>query len=141
MKVLSVWHRLLIYFIRQKNVILKDLTDITYVSGEDIKELASWPKEDVIKVLDRLNAAADISNCPWCILHRDKARHCPDCGYGKRNEWCESPNRSGNYKKIINKLKRSSLIPAFNGLTHLTPVKDLTSDIKLIYTILPHILT
>ena len=147
MKVLTVWHKLLIYFIRQKNEILRNITGITYVSRDDIMELATWSKTDVIKVLDNLSSEADICNCPWCILYRDVKSKCKNCEYGKRNVWCESPDRMGNYRKILTNLRERKIIGETNpltkqpeGLTNVRSIVALTDNVKFTYRAMHYIL-
>lgn len=139
MKVLTVYHKLLIYFINRKNKILKDLTGFDYVTSEDLKELISWPKEDVKKFLSNMHELTDIGNCPWCAVYLQQPR-CPDCGYGKRNGWCEKSLPRSRYLKILIYIRTAKIIGKDEGIHNIPSVVKLIKETVAMYRILPYII-
>ena len=115
----------LIIFIKLKNSRIKKITDIDYITNEDIKDIESWDIELCDKVYKKLEI--NINNirnhnfsgltCPWCIIYYeidndydDINGYCdPDCGYLIRHGNCFIENslyQTINFKNITNALTR-----------------------------------
>lgn len=91
---------------------IKHLTNIDYITDEDIEEVKTWSNEICTQILDcmynelcKLHYKEDHVICPWCIKidYRTKDRYCATCKYGKRHGVCWL-GYSNTYQSILNQL-------------------------------------
>lgn len=142
MRTLTPWHRLLIYFLKEKNRIIRSFAGIDYIFPDDIKEIADLRKDDVKKCLASIvkpGNIADCHSCPWCILSEGT---CKFCGYSKRHSKCGDPSgrydRSSTYSKVKGILIDKNYI--CSNLYDLSGLKTLTGEVRAVYKILPSLL-
>ena len=139
MRILTVWHRLLILFLKRKNEILQTLTGITYVSDVDMEEVKTWSKADVKKVLDNMTTNGDRYSCPWCIINDYKTDYeCVCCSYGTRNQICAV--YTSTYKRILKYMESNGLNSSSAGICSNQDIKYLIEEFIKINKLLPEIL-
>lgn len=132
MRTLTIYHRLLIYFLKRKNTILESHTGITYILKSDLSNAADFSKEQVINFLNGLCAANDKVCCPWCVILEN---NCRECGYGFQHGRCAPlgiGKSSNTYGEIADNLGRK--------IYQLKEIQDLIKDIRVIYKAIPYIL-
>ena len=150
MRILTVWHRLLIFYIKRKNEIIENLTGITYVGKEDIEDIKTWSKADVKKALSIIgHTDKDGDDCPWCSVY-GKLFNCSitkddglsySCTYAKRHGWCREDNNGSTYRRLKYVLaNRMQINNKYSGFNKIQAVKDLSLYIKSAMEILPEIL-
>jgi hypothetical protein len=107
MKEKSIYHGLLIYFLEEKNKIIKERTGISLVENLDMEEVRNWELYKVLKFFNNMTTIgwhSDIELCPWCANHYNDSTDCRDCGYGFRHGHCivsGKINPGSNYGRII----------------------------------------
>jgi len=122
MKEKSTLHELLVFFLKEKNRIIKEITGINLFNDRDYKEVYNLPEKKTLEFLSKLKRYDDdIHICPWCLFHVLTKKTCSKCGYGKRHNRCIDPD--SNYTKIINRLKKHNL----HSISNIVEIKDLVN--------------
>ena len=107
--------RKLVRFIKLKDKIIKELTGISYIDEEDIRDILSWYEEmceAVIKEMlrNKIYKANDATICPWCMedyLSDYSERYCEGCEYALRHGNCADDESL--YKKIYYTAEEKSI--------------------------------
>lgn len=102
--------RLLEFFLKAKNDMVKDFTGIDIFDEEDYKDVLGWPDGMIsvfFTVFEISDEAKDIIMCPWCVHFSNK--DCVGCGYKERNGRCMTTtglfvNKKSRYGRIIHTL-------------------------------------
>lgn len=136
-KELTIFHKLLIFYLKRKNELVKDLTGLSYVYVADLREAESWGLLIVTKVLYRIGGTNDSQNCPWCIIHHN---NCNGCQYGKRHGRCilsTDNSKPTRYKNIVRRLIKRNYINANNeGICSVRNIKKFNNEVNTTYKIL-----
>lgn len=108
MKEQSILHGLVLFFLREKNRIIKENCGIDMFNDGDYDEVCHWPEEKVLDFLLNLKEerfSSDTSICPWCVFyHTLKRDTCTGCEYMERHGQCITifDNHGGSVSILIN---------------------------------------
>lgn len=136
MRMLSVWHRLLFYFLRKKGEILQKYTGQVYITHDDKEDIASWSRDDVKAALNSVSTpgiVADSVTCPWCIKFDNS---CKSCSYGQRHGVCIDDGAHSTYRKI----KSALAWRIRRDLAELPELQKLSDEIKTVMGVVPEII-
>lgn len=108
-------------FVHHKKEVIKELTDIDYITDEDEEELKGWSAEDIVVVANGFyKKGGDMYACPWCLLfeHKYDKDKCEHCTYGKRHGKCNGDDEN-DYSEVIHSLIIKGILkpgmPPFGG--------------------------
>jgi hypothetical protein len=120
-----MFKELLLQFLKEKDQILFEKTNIHLYEEEDFSDVETWSEEECdyfFKNLINVNFASNFDLCPWCILRANYSlSKWGVCLYGKRHGSCTKScllgtfNISNSYSKI-NDLGIISLDPKIKQL-------------------------
>jgi len=125
---------LIIFFLKEKNSILKRFIGLEEYTEKDYKDINRWNVKDIINFFERLiiyEEYTDVIICPWCSKCYSSNIICSGCTYGKRHGKCNSKNSNNTYGRISN-----SLILINN--CHSDDIIDLVNSVKESYKILSY---
>jgi len=147
MKEKSIYHGLLIYYLREKSRIVENHINIQLILDDDIYKINKWTTDRVkhyLDVMSSLGSLGDAYLCPWCIYYnigkRGKAI-CKGCGYGERYGKCiilkdrmtfPTLNENSRYGQIVSKIK--SKYGVVSTIRALPEIPLLVQSIKNIYS-------
>lgn len=126
----SIYHGLLIYYLKEKSRILEEDIGISEIETIDIKEINGW---SISKIKNYFNALSnrfmitDSISSPWCYYYRIGGS-CDTCKYGKRHGQCIN-NPGSTYGKILNKLREYGT----DGIMRHYKIVDLIYDVIKYY--------
>jgi len=145
---LTIWHKLLIYYLMEKNSIIKRLVNMDYIIDEDIEDIKGWSEEKVKIALKKIGTStSDAVNCPWCTRYH-KSKHggftCTGCGYGIRHGNCLGIYKDmPNYGKILNAVRATGRVSQESSIGDICTVHEIVELSREIYNTfktLPNIL-
>jgi len=134
-KPLSMWHILLIYYLQEKNTIIRNLVGMDYITNEDIEEIKEWSEKSVKLSLSNIGkTSSDIDNCPWCARFNTVSKaynetSCLKCNYKNRHGSCIK-NSNGDYSKIITSLRKLRVVSSGEGVSTVLGIKELLKNIR-----------
>lgn len=106
-RLILMYKEKLIKYVQAKNGYIKSMTDIDYVTKEDIDDIMSWEEEECEQIWKKLDLENEADSCPWCIKNYIKYTYlnCERCNYGHRHGKCTLDNsRIGSINNKENEL-------------------------------------
>jgi len=143
MKEKHIYHnqllKLLVFFLKAKNKIVKNLTGINLFNKEDYEDASEWSSTEISRFFFCMETNNfyfdDKILCPWCTFYLTQFKDtlCECCGYGKRHIPCIYPvdsvqttvNIESNYGKILERLNNFNGT-GISGLYKIISLRDMT---------------
>jgi hypothetical protein len=104
MKERTIYHGLMIYYLKEKSRLFEQVTGIKLITDIDLREINDWSINKIKKVFDNIcdsDKVGDKKACPWCVYYYNK---CSKCGYGRRHGTCINDRTSINFESIYGKI-------------------------------------
>lgn len=92
----------IVRFLECKQELIEDLTELQYITEEDLLEVITWDTgfcDSYIEALLPPSPLLSPTSCPWCEKWKVV---CSSCGYGRRHGECLEAG--SDYQKIISEM-------------------------------------
>jgi hypothetical protein len=141
----SIYHGLLVYYLKEKSRLIEEKTGIVFIYDEDIEEVMKWSSSKIKQFFDNndmyvrnpkyADHISDMRSCPWCRFHIGyiyNDYNCKWCGYGKRHGKCGSRLKVTTYGEVLKILQEKNIVD--NGICEDKDLKNLCNRVKEFYS-------
>ena len=124
---IELYKNLLLWFMFEKNKIVKSEIGRVCFSREDYKEVEDWSETDCKEIFENICNADDSSSCPWCHKFGED---CYTCSYGDRHGICDEYDSRYFHiqEKLTDKYGYDMRINELDGMDELADGVSIISD-------------